>query len=106
MLNKFLQDIRIKELQFFVKNMQAKAKVLEFGAGAGWQSKLLQNAGFDVQAIDLPTSNYKKIKEFPIIEYDGLIIPFENNTFDYVIECLVFICGHTYQCFGTYYRFR
>tara|TARA_A100001011_G_scaffold363283_1_gene413068 strand:- start:3055 stop:3861 length:807 start_codon:yes stop_codon:yes gene_type:complete len=90
-----------------------KKKVLEIGSGFGWQSNYLHKLGSDVKAVDiassvedgLQSSNYnlnkykvfddlknqekKKINniskiEFPVEKYDGVNLPYENETFDIV----------------------
>jgi len=58
--------------------------VLEVGAGIGWQAQALQNRGYDLSAIDLPLSNSTGNRIWPVIDYDGHHIPFEENTFDVV----------------------
>lgn len=63
-------------------------RVLEIGAGIGWQAKTLSGLGYRVQAIDLPVeneiSNHARNRIWPIIDYDGKNIPFNNNSFDIV----------------------
>ena len=61
-------------------------RVLEIGAGAGWQAKYLANRGYIVSAIDLPSSNYLENRIWPVIDYDGSKIPFDNNTFDVIFS--------------------
>jgi SAM-dependent methyltransferase len=60
--------------------------LLEIGAGAGWQAQSLKNRGYDVTAIDLPSSRYLKDRVWPITEYDGRHIPFKDNAFDIVFS--------------------
>jgi SAM-dependent methyltransferase len=62
----------------------ARARVLDLGAGTGWQSEILAAAGYQMDAIDLPTSVYALDRVFPITEYDGQRIPFADGTFDVV----------------------
>ncbi len=58
--------------------------LLEIGAGAGAQARCLRDLGYDVTAIDIPSSNYAQFREFPIIEYDGVTLPFPDGSFDIV----------------------
>jgi SAM-dependent methyltransferase len=61
-------------------------KLLEIGAGRGWQAKALADAGYDVEAIDLPVdsaiSNHAAARDWPIRDYDGAHIPFPDASFD------------------------
>ena len=86
-------------------------KMLEIGSGFGWQSNYLDKLGSQVKAVDiassfedgLQSSNYNLSKykiaddlkylneknsnlkiEFPVIKYDGVNLPFENEIFDIV----------------------
>jgi SAM-dependent methyltransferase len=61
-------------------------RVLEIGAGTGQQSAELQEAGFDVTAIDIPDSDYAAKRIFPVIDYDGRNLPFRAASFDVVFS--------------------
>lgn len=63
-----------------------KLKVLEIGAGTGQQAQELQNAGYDVTAIDLESSCYRSVRVFDVIDYDGATIPASDGTFDVVFS--------------------
>lgn len=56
--------------------------VLEIGGGTGAQAAALQRRGVTITSVDLATSNYRDARVFPLIEYDGLHLPFEDETFD------------------------
>jgi 2-polyprenyl-3-methyl-5-hydroxy-6-metoxy-1,4-benzoquinol methylase len=60
------------------------ARLLEIGAGAGVQAKMLSQQGFDVSAIDLAGSQYEPLRAFPVMDYDGRTIPFPDHSFDVV----------------------
>lgn len=81
-----LESIRQFELEFSLPVFPNRGKVLEIGAGTGWQSKKLQELGFDVHAVDLDGSNYKGDRIFPVTDYDGHNIPFSDSTFDIVFS--------------------
>jgi SAM-dependent methyltransferase len=86
MLDFAFQD-RIRECEFTTAARlcgPAPARLLEIGAGAGVQARLLSRQGFDVQAIDLPASLYETLRVFPITDYDGRTIPFPDHSFDVV----------------------
>jgi len=85
----FLEKIREAELNFIIQFLPPKSKVLEIGAGAGWQAKKLTEAGFIVEGIDVEQQNmanynYADKRVFDVKLYDGFNIPFEADTFDCV----------------------
>lgn len=84
---KFLGEIRETELEVIVRYLPPNARLLEIGAGAGWQARKLADAGFDVSAIDveqqnLQNYNYEKQRVFDVTVYDGRTIPFPDASFD------------------------
>jgi 2-polyprenyl-3-methyl-5-hydroxy-6-metoxy-1,4-benzoquinol methylase len=81
-----LENIRKFELEAVIDLFPEGAKVLEIGAGSGWQAAVLQSKGFDVSAIDLGDSTYKELQSFPVADYDGKRIPFEDSVFDVVFS--------------------
>lgn len=82
----FTPRLREYELAQVLPYFPPAAKVLEIGAGAGWQARLLQERGFSVTAVDLPQSNYAAARIFPIIDYDGRRLPFADRSFDLVFS--------------------
>ena len=81
-----LHVLRTDELQLVLQRLPAGARVLEVGAGTGWQAKMLAERGCTVTAIDLPQSNHASARVFPVIDYDGKRIPFEDKRFDVVFS--------------------
>jgi len=71
-------------LALIQQNAPAAARVLDIGAGTGWQAQMIADAGYAVEAIDLPTSTYVNDRVFSIRDYDGCRIPFPAGTFDVV----------------------
>lgn len=61
-------------------------RILELGAGTGQQAKYLAALGYDVLAIDLPSSSYKEARVYAIEDYDGKNIPADNEKFDVVFS--------------------
>jgi ubiquinone/menaquinone biosynthesis C-methylase UbiE len=84
-----LESMRRFELEFALRSFPDSGKALEVGAGTGWQANALQKSGFDVDAIDLSTSNYKDDRTFPVVDYDGHNIPFADSSFDVVFSSSV-----------------
>lgn len=62
------------------------SRVLEVGAGAGWQAAILAEAGHRVTAIDIPDGKYDEIAVFPIVKYDGDRFSFPARSFDVVFS--------------------
>ena len=60
------------------------ARLLDIGAGTGWQAQYFVDEGYDVTAIDMSTSTYAHDRVFPITDYDGRTIPAPDATFDAV----------------------
>jgi len=81
-----LENIRKYELEAVIDLFPEGAKVLEVGAGSGWQAAVLQSKGFDVSAIDLADSAYKEFQSYPVVDYDGKKIPFDDGVFDVVFS--------------------
>lgn len=81
-----LETIRQYELSRAIEFFPPKGSVLEIGAGTRWQAKILAERGFQVTAIDLPLSNYRNDRIWPVIDYNGCQLPFEDATFDVVFS--------------------
>jgi SAM-dependent methyltransferase len=81
-----LSEIRAFELERVRAVLPRRCRVLEIGAGAGWQAKALSEAGFDVSAIDISAGGYEEQRVWPVQDYDGLAIPFADDSFDVVFS--------------------
>lgn len=83
-----LRCIRLHELQValscFPLPGSSAARVLEVGAGAGWQALHLQTLGYEVSAVDVEQSSYRPAMVFPVALYDGRVLPFPDCSFDVV----------------------
>ena len=86
---KYLQKIRRYELSHVIPYIPKGSNILEIGAGAGWQAKILAENGFVVTAIDLEESRYKQHRVLPVLHYDGVNIPFPDDHFDVVFSSSV-----------------
>lgn len=86
------EALRLAEVQDSIERLRRyglkSGDLLEIGAGTGWQSRALSEAGFRVEAIDLPTdsaiSNHARNRHWPIRDYDGRNIPFADASFDII----------------------
>ena len=86
------RDLRLAEVEDSISLLRKfgkmRGKLLEIGAGTGWQSRALAAAAYEVEAIDLPAesgiSGHARAREWPIHDYDGSHIPFAADTFDII----------------------
>ncbi|HSC53853.1 MAG TPA: class I SAM-dependent methyltransferase [Phnomibacter sp.] len=84
-----IKKVRLLELETVIDNLPADAgnkSLLEIGAGAGFQLAVLKNYFKEVKGIDIPLSNYTNSRVAEIIDYDGKIIPFPNQSFDVIFS--------------------
>ncbi len=85
-----LENLRSSELSLVLNEINQEKKgelqILEIGAGSGWQAKKLSESGFSVEAIDVANSNYSQHRVWPIINYNGKDIPFEDEKFDVIFS--------------------
>jgi SAM-dependent methyltransferase len=91
MRRSMFRPLRLAELDnsiALLRRYQQGVRLLEIGAGTGWQAQALSEVGFDVEAVDLPAesaiSNHAHAREWPILDYDGRHLPFADCSFDVV----------------------
>ncbi|HQH26918.1 MAG TPA: methyltransferase domain-containing protein [Oligoflexia bacterium] len=80
------QLIREYELKQVLRFFRCGDTVLEIGAGAGWQAHALSRHGLKVIAIDIPDSRYATHRIWPVLEYDGHVIPLANASIDAIFS--------------------
>lgn len=85
----FLKQIRLHEIEIIASKLGEAEKLLEIGAGAGWQAAYLSNLGFQVEAVDIASSIYKEKQVFPVQVYDGRTLPFDDRMFDAIYSSTV-----------------
>ena len=75
-------------IELLRRHGRSSGDLLEIGAGTGWQAQALSKAGFNVEAIDLPPesgiSGHARNRHWPIRDYDGVHIPFPEDSFDII----------------------
>jgi SAM-dependent methyltransferase len=89
-MSTFFERFRIAELEI-AKDILARrchpgARILEIGAGSGWQARELTQAGYAVEAIDIPQGNHSHARIWPITDFDGCKIPFPDDSFDVIFS--------------------
>lgn len=82
----FLRTLRRYEVRQVARELPPACRLLEVGAGAGNQARLLSELGHRVEAIDIASSGYLAHAEFPVQVYDGRVIPFADASFDAVFS--------------------
>ncbi len=86
------EALRRAEVQDAIELLRLHGKtsgdLIEIGAGTGWQARVLSEAGYRVEAIDLPAdsaiSGHAHNRHWPIRDYDGVHIPFADDSFDII----------------------
>ncbi|MBI5478555.1 MAG: class I SAM-dependent methyltransferase [Deltaproteobacteria bacterium] len=84
-----LRAIREREMEGVLGLFPSGARVLEVGAGAGYQARYLADRGFSVEALDLESSEYLPSSVYPTRLYRGDEIPFADGSFDVVFSSSV-----------------
>jgi len=84
--SRYVEQIRIEELKQALGWLGGQRRILEVGAGTGWQARKLSEWGHEVEAVDLADSNYAYERIWSISNYDGVHLPFESDRFDVVFS--------------------
>lgn len=84
----FLRLIRERELSQVLPWIPPGSRVLEIGAGAGWQARRLAAIGHTVTAIDVDVEElgYVERRVWPVVPYDGVHIPCADHHFDVIFS--------------------
>lgn len=82
----YVRAIRLDECCRVRRFLPPHARVLELGAGTGWQMLALRRLGLEVVGVDIPGSEYAKSRMCPVVEYDGIRLPFPDADFDAVFS--------------------
>lgn len=87
--HEFTAELRLFELEVIKLMLPERSRILEIGAGAGWQAKRLVEAGHHVDAIEYRNPGFaglRTIAVYPVEDYDGTNIPFADGSFDVVFS--------------------
>lgn len=80
------ENIRGHELMKVIDYLKPGQTVLEIGAGAGWQARIMAERGMQVIALDVEDSTYKPLRVWPVITYDGARIPLPDGSVDIIFS--------------------
>jgi SAM-dependent methyltransferase len=80
-----LRRLREFELSRVLPKLAGYARVLELGAGPGFQARLIANAGHEVIALDIKPPP-PAAQEFPVTEFNGRHLPFADGSIDAVFS--------------------
>lgn len=61
-------------------------RILELGGSDGFQARILADGGWNVASIDVANRPKRATAHFPVQDYDGHRIPFEDESFDGVFS--------------------
>ncbi len=95
-----------EEVKKDLKNLKPNSKILDLGCGTGHLSKFISDLGHEVIGID-PSKKMLSLamKNFPEISFIDAIsvkLPFEDNTFDYVVSIEVLRYLHKQDVLNSY----
>jgi 2-polyprenyl-3-methyl-5-hydroxy-6-metoxy-1,4-benzoquinol methylase len=78
--------MRSAELTLAMRLLPVGGRILELGAGDGWQASILARHGFTVTALDVASTEAAATQYVPVTIYDGRTIPFPDGSFDAVFS--------------------
>lgn len=82
----FINVLRRCEIEDVLPLLPKRCRILEFGSGTGEQARFLTERGFEVTAIDLAGSNYADHRVFPVQDYDGHLLPLDDQSVDVIFS--------------------
>jgi SAM-dependent methyltransferase len=80
-----LETLRESELEDALRLIAAPARLLEIGAGSGWQARELARRGFEVCAVDISAETHVGLY-FDVAQYDGTRLPYAAGSFDIIFS--------------------
>jgi SAM-dependent methyltransferase len=82
----YLERLRGAELEAVREWFSPGARVLEIGGGSGYQAGVISSWGCQVISLDLPPLAPRPVSYFPVQSYDGVRVPFPDDSFDVVFS--------------------
>ncbi len=85
----YLHTIRSHELQLLLEKFGQgfrQGRVLEIGSGTGQQLRLLKSLGIDIVGVEIEAGWYDDCLLEEITKFDGMHLPFPDNTFELVFS--------------------
>jgi SAM-dependent methyltransferase len=84
-----LQAIRQAEIEGIRPFLPTRGRILEIGAGQGWQAAQFSQWGYAVSALDIQDSQQADKPQFPIQVFNGVDLPYADGFFDVVFSSSV-----------------
>jgi SAM-dependent methyltransferase len=84
--NNFVEAVRLAELDSALARGDQRRLILEVGAGNGWQARELERRGFSVKAVDVPEGPYTAGRVWPVQDYDGRRLPYDDESFECIFS--------------------
>jgi len=81
-----LKRIRLYEIERLQPYFERGKTVLEIGAGAGWQARVLADWGLRVVAVDVPATTCDFRGVWNAVLYDGAHLPLADHSVDLVLS--------------------
>lgn len=81
-----LERLRLLELERVRLFFSSHSKVLELGAGSGYQAAILDTWGHHVTAVDIAISPSWSPMWFPVLQFNGKVLEYEDEQFDVVFS--------------------
>lgn len=81
-----LHALRTWEIERVARFIAPGSRVLEIGAGDGFQAAWLKSQGFRVAAVDVLPAPFTTRPAHPVMAYDGGHLPFRAGSFDVVFS--------------------
>lgn len=75
-------ELRTHELQLAEQFLPDGCRVLDVGAGNGWQAQALASLGYQTVAVDLPEAARQPDSFYTVLPVDGYRLPFRSSCFD------------------------
>ena len=82
----YVEQLRVIEVQQALQWLPPRRRILEIGAGVGWQAREMSRMGHEVEAVDLAGSTYAAERIWTIRDYDGEHLPYADESFDVVFS--------------------